>query len=100
MTATTGMAALQFHKAETIHKWSGIGHGQFSRKQVVHNLLTNSSFSNTRNKLLQTETLMIDEIGMMSSKVFNDIEFICRSVYVADKNYLVCMRMLYCKGRQ
>ena len=72
------MAALQFHKAQTIHSWSGIGAGYKSKIQTVRQILTNNSFVHVKQNVENIDTLFIDEIGMMSEHLFESLEFICR----------------------
>ena len=80
MTTTTGMASLQFEHSQTIHSWSGIGDSHLARNKVIQNIIQSNSWLNIREKIINTDLLIIDEIGMMSAKIFEDIEYICRAV--------------------
>ena len=80
MTASTGIAALQFYGGKTIHKWSGIGDGHLPRNTVLQNILTSNAFADVKYNIETTDTLVIDEIGMLSMQNFENIEYICRFV--------------------
>lgn len=76
--ATTGCAAilLECH-AKTIHSWAGIGLGNGDPDNYVSSIKTN------RNKLrawVSVQTLIIDELSMMSKKLFELLDYIGRKV--------------------
>ena len=76
------MVSLQFVNATTIHSWSGYGDGHKDVNQLVQQILTNPSYADIKHRILECDCLIIDEIGLLSAKAFNSIEFICR-----DKNF-------------
>jgi len=78
LTAMTGCAALLLHpKAKTLHSWSGVGLGT----DVVP-LLVGKIKKSTRARLrwLKTDTLVIDEVSMMTPDLFEKLEEIARTI--------------------
>lgn len=77
LTAMTGCAALLLHsKAKTLHSWSGIGLGT----DVVP-LLVGKIKKSRRAKLnWRTDTLVIDEVSMMTPELFEKLEEIARKL--------------------
>ena len=81
--AMTGCAAILLNcNARTIHSWSGIKLAKGSNKTVVQNVIDNK-FAMRNWK--QTKILIIDEVSMLSIKIFEIIEEIAR---VAKKSIL------------
>lgn len=79
LTGTTGVASLNIGGV-TLHSWSGIGDGRFSNEQLLQKLKTNEHFAKYKTNIKQTDILIIDEISMLSAKLFNQVEFICRKI--------------------
>jgi ATP-dependent DNA helicase PIF1 len=78
LTAMTGCAALLLHnKAKTLHSWSGIGLGA----DVVP-LLVGKIKKSRRAMLgwLKTDTLVIDEVSMLTAELFEKLEEIARKI--------------------
>jgi len=77
LTAMTGCAALLLHsKAKTLHSWSGIGLGA----DVVP-LLVGKIKKSRRAKLnWRTDTLVIDEVSMLTAELFEKLEEIARKL--------------------
>ena len=78
VTATTGMARLQYENAMTIHHWSGYGDGHMNINCLIDQILINPSYTATKERILKCEVLITDEIGLLSCKAFESIELICR----------------------
>lgn len=76
--ALTGCAAvlLECH-AKTIHSWSGIGLANGPSDLIVKRVVTNKKKSSNWKKV---DTLIIDEVSMMSQKVFEILDSIGRQV--------------------
>jgi ATP-dependent DNA helicase PIF1 len=76
--ALTGCAAVLLEcKAKTIHSWSGIGLGVGPNTEIVRKLL-NSFY---KKKIWRNvNILVIDEVSMMSSKLFELLDLIGKSV--------------------
>lgn len=70
--ALTGCASLLLGKdAKTIHSWSGIGIARGTKKRVIDNTIYKKRIrSNWKN----TQILVIDELSMMSKKIFEILE--------------------------
>ena len=66
-TAPTGIAACNI-RGMTIHSWSGIGLGNDLLEKIVGVVKNNRD---ARNRWLECEILVIDEISMLSSKLFD-----------------------------
>jgi ATP-dependent DNA helicase PIF1 len=76
--ALTGCAAVLLEcKAKTIHSWAGIGLGNGSIEQIVQKVMKNK-FSKTNWKA--TNILIIDEVSMMSLKLFEMLDAIGKAV--------------------
>ncbi|XP_033731754.1 ATP-dependent DNA helicase PIF1-like [Pecten maximus] len=68
ITATTGIAASQFPSGRTLHSWVGILDGRFSNREAAERV---SNDENTAQRIRKTNTLIIDEISMLSAKLFD-----------------------------
>ncbi len=81
--ALTGCAAVLLNCcAKTIHSWAGIGIASGTQEEIVAKVLKNSrTVANWRS----VKTLIIDEISMMSAKIFEILDKIGRN---ARKQYL------------
>jgi ATP-dependent DNA helicase PIF1 len=76
--ALTGCAAVLLEcKAKTIHSWAGIGLGNGSIEQIVLKVMKNK-FAKTNWK--GTNILIIDEVSMMSFKIFEMLDAIGKAV--------------------
>ena len=80
VTASTGIARLQFVNGQTLHHWSGYGDGHVDINILIERITTSASYANISNNINNCEALIIDEIGMISSKTLECVELICRSV--------------------
>lgn len=76
--ALTGTAAILLEcKASTVHSFSGIGLGNGTTEAIIKKIQnTPSSRSNWRS----TEILVIDEVSMMSQKLFDLLDYIGRTI--------------------
>jgi ATP-dependent DNA helicase PIF1 len=76
--ALTGCAAILLNcKAKTIHSWAGIGLANGTVEEVVRKVVGNK-FKTAQWK--KTEILIIDEVSMMSMKIFNILDSIGRKI--------------------
>jgi len=70
--ALTGCAAVLLNcKAKTIHSWAGIGLGVGTIESIVKKIIINNYKKKTWRK---TDILIIDEISMMSQKLFETLD--------------------------
>jgi len=78
VTALTGCAAVLLNcKAKTLHSWSGIGLGYGTTEQLISKIKKNK-FSKTLWK--QTDILVIDEVSMLSLKLFDQLNEIGKAI--------------------
>lgn len=76
--AMTGCAAILLNcGARTLHSWSGIKIAKGEKQKVVENVIKNR---NAVRNWKKTKILIIDEVSMMSKKVFEIIEQVGRTV--------------------
>ena len=78
VTAPTGIAAVNVGGV-TIHSFAGIGHGRGDPQTIVDKVFKNSR---ARLNWSLTSTLVLDEISMLSSDLFDLLDHIGRSVRV------------------
>lgn len=76
--ALTGCAAILLKcRAKTIHSWSGIGLGNGTIDQLIFKIKSNSY---KKNCWRDVEILIIDEVSMMSLKLFDTLDAIGRAI--------------------
>lgn len=81
VTATTGMASLQLgFQASTLHHWSGIRDGRYTYDELRDLLDNDDMFVSARSRIESAQSLIIDEISMLSRRTFEMLEFVCRHV--------------------
>jgi ATP-dependent DNA helicase PIF1 len=81
--ALTGCAAVLLPpkcNARTLHSWSGIKLAKGPNHQIVSNAIKNKKTRSTWRKI---KVLIIDEVSMMSAKIFEVIEEIARTARVS-----------------
>ena len=83
LTSTTGISALLFG-GSTLHSYLGIGLGQGSVDYMSQNVFKNSKLRKRWNDL---ETLIIDEVSMLSPVLFDKIEQVARCVRRNEKPF-------------
>jgi ATP-dependent DNA helicase PIF1 len=78
ITALTGCAAVLLNsKAKTLHSWSGIGLGNGTTEQLVTKIKKNKF---AKSAWRGTDILVIDEVSMLSLKLFNILNEIGKAV--------------------
>jgi ATP-dependent DNA helicase PIF1 len=76
--ALTGCAAVLLQcKAKTIHSWAGIGLGNGTIENIIHKIIKNKY---TKSKWLEINILIIDEVSMMSQKLFELLDTVGKVV--------------------
>lgn len=84
LTATTGIASLNIG-GQTVHSWCGIGDGRYSNENLLDKISNNEHFLIYKNNILTTDCLIIDEISMLSKRLFEQLEYICRKTRKSEK---------------
>ncbi len=80
VVALTGCAALLLGcKAKTLHSWAGIGLGKDSAEALVASIKKKTWKPALRN-WLQTKTLIIDEVSMMTPELFEKLDQVGRRI--------------------
>lgn len=85
VTASTGKgAAILREKCKinttTVHRFSGMLDGRFTNEELLKHLQVDENFATSRQKIQHCETLIIDEVSMLSSKTLHQLEFIMRNL--------------------
>lgn len=85
VTALTGCASVLLNcKAKTLHSWAGVGLANGTTEQLIQKIKKNK-FSKTAWK--KTDILVVDEVSMLSLKMFNALNAIGRSIRKNDKPF-------------
>lgn len=78
VTALTGCAAILLNcRAKTIHSWAGIGLGKNSNDYYIQKIKKNKFF---KKSWRETDILIIDEVSMLSLKLFDLLNSIGKAV--------------------
>lgn len=76
--ALTGCASMLLEcKASTIHSWSGIGLGNGTPDAIVKKIRNSPYY---RSNWMTTKVLIVDEVSMMSQKMFDLLDFIGKTI--------------------
>ena len=83
VTAMTGCAAILLGKgAKTLHSWSGIGLGKEPAEQLLVKI---RRATKAKKNWLTYDTIIIDEISMMSPELLDKLDFIGKRLRRCDK---------------
>lgn len=80
ITGTTGMASLNYNGGTTIHHWLGLGDGRLEAEELSSRILHEDRYLEVRNRICTHDVLVVDEIGMLSQRLFEQSELVCRTV--------------------
>ncbi|XP_060598970.1 uncharacterized protein LOC132752640 [Ruditapes philippinarum] len=80
ITCSTGIAVTQYRSAQTLHKWCGLGDGGIHTQELANLVCTDERYHETRQRIIRCDTLIVDECSMISKKVFEAVDLLCRSV--------------------
>ena len=89
-TSTTGVSAINLCDAErkisatTLHSWSGIGMGTLSAKKLVAKVIIKKE---ARERWLNTEILILDEVSMLGSTLIDKLDYIGRNIRHDDRPF-------------
>lgn len=76
--ALTGCAAVLLEcKAKTVHSWAGIGLGNGTNEQMIKKIIKNKT---ARENWRSVDILVIDEVSMMSQKLFEMLDAIGKAL--------------------
>ena len=88
LTATTGIASPHLGDgAMTVHKWGGLEDGRHPAAQLVNFVKYDERFSQVKNRISTTNLLIIDEVSMLSEKLFCKLETVCREIRDPTSNF-------------
>jgi ATP-dependent DNA helicase PIF1 len=78
VTALTGVASLLLDcNATTIHSWAGIGLSNKSNDNIIKKIISSNFY---KHNWINTEILVIDEISMLSEKIFDLLDVIGKKI--------------------
>lgn len=78
VTAMTGCASILLNcKAKTLHSWSGVGLGNVTTEQIISKIKKNKF---AKGMWKSTDILVVDEISMLSLKLFNMLNDIGKAI--------------------
>ena len=82
LTCYTGIACTQYGglNATTLHKFAGLGDGRYSDDELLNLIKTDERYIKTKNNISTADVLIIDEVSMVSAKLFRQVELVCREV--------------------
>ena len=85
VTALTGCAAVLLgHNAKTLNSWSGIGIANKDVEKIIEDVITNKR---KRKKWSQCDVLIIDEVSMLSKRIFEILDAIGKQIRRSDKPF-------------
>lgn len=85
VTALTGCAAVLLgHNAKTLNSWSGIGIANKDVDTIIQGVVTNKR---KRKKWLQCDVLIIDEVSMLSKRIFEILDALGKLIRRNDKPF-------------
>jgi ATP-dependent exoDNAse (exonuclease V) alpha subunit len=88
VTATTGIAAQglsqklpeHYGTVSTIHKFVGLKDGRYENDELLNLIVNDENFVDIKDNINSMDTLIIDEISMLSRKFLVQIQYIFESV--------------------
>mgnify|MGYP002395670458 CR=1 FL=1 len=92
VTASTGIAATHLG-GMTVHSWSGIGAKDALSEKAVRELVLSSYL---KRRFAKTDILVIDEVSMIASHVFDLIDHVCRAGRVESNKPFGGMQVILC----
>ena len=91
----TGCAAMLLRcQAKTIHSWSGIGLAHGDTEQIVRKVVSSKQKSQ---KWKTVKTLIIDEVSMMSKKLFEILDSIGKEVRNCSHKPFGGIQVIFCE---
>lgn len=85
VTALTGCAAVLLgHNAKTLNSWSGIGIANKDVETIIQSIITNKR---KRKKWLNCDVLIVDEVSMLSKRIFEILDTLGKQIRRSDKPF-------------
>ena len=63
-----------------LHRWAGLFDGRHAREKLVELVNSDESLQEAKQRIKLTDVLIIDEVSMLSSKLFLDIDYLFRKI--------------------
>ncbi|KAH3847066.1 uncharacterized protein LOC127872120 [Dreissena polymorpha] len=78
----TGIACLNYTRLKplTLHTFAGLEDGRHSKEKLVYRLTTDEQFEKTLMCIHSTDILIIDKVSMVSKRVFETVEYVCKKL--------------------
>jgi ATP-dependent DNA helicase PIF1 len=92
LTASTGVAAVHLN-GQTVHSWAGIGLGD---KKVDEHVSFIKQSSSILARWRSVQTLVIDEISMISAELFDKLDQIARGVRDKPTEWFGGIQLIVC----
>lgn len=80
VTATTGIASTLIKGATTLHSCFSLLDGRYPTEVLVSRIRDDDNLQKTKQRVLNMDVLIVDEISMLSSQVFEQVEEVCRAI--------------------
>ncbi|KAH3754219.1 hypothetical protein DPMN_188883 [Dreissena polymorpha] len=80
ITATTGIACSVYPPdfcAMTIHRWSGIGDGRYSPKEISNIIHNNVKYVEVLDRIKNTDVLVVEECSLTSLRLMECLHEVC-----------------------
>ena len=80
--SSTGISAqlLGEFKATTIHSWAGLYYGRHNTSDLIDLIEHDLKHEQTKSRIQKCNVLIIDEISMISAKIFDQLESVTRCI--------------------
>lgn len=86
VTASSGIAAqnmkskLKHFETSTVHKCFDLKDGRYENDELVDLIMSDENYSVTNENIISVDTIIIDEISMLSLKLLEQIHYVMKSV--------------------
>ena len=78
--ASTGLAATRLPNGTTVRHLFGLLDGRYPLEQLKKKISQDDSYRSVKNMILSTDSIIIDEVSMLSRKIFETVEGLCRFI--------------------
>ncbi|XP_060065940.1 LOW QUALITY PROTEIN: uncharacterized protein LOC132546245 [Ylistrum balloti] len=87
VVGSTGIAATHYGDlgAQTLHKWADIEDGRHSNEEIIHPVDTDERFERAKNNIQTVDVLIIDEVSMISARILDQVQLLCKHVRQSTK---------------